>query len=47
MPNPSPLKQKRPLTDDDLERIAIEVMDLPDDQAQAEYDRRVREKENL
>ena len=29
------------MSDDERERIAIEVMDLPPDEAQAEYDRRV------
>ena len=31
------------LTDDEKERIAIELQDLPPDEAQAEYDRRIKE----
>lgn len=39
-------KQRRELTDDEKERIAIETMDIkPDAKAQAEYDRRVKELE--
>lgn len=29
------------MTDEEKERIAIEVQDLPDEEAQAEYNRRV------
>jgi hypothetical protein len=34
------------LSDDEKERIAIEVEHLPPDEAQAEYERRVREGED-
>lgn len=33
------------MTDDEKERIAIELEHLPEAEAQAEYDRRVREAE--
>jgi hypothetical protein len=36
------IKVQHPLSDDERERIAIEVMDLEPERAQAEYDRRVR-----